>query len=75
MTSSDVPARLGPKATGFGLARAGFGFLKSWAKPKPTITAWPWPGLAQAKAFGTNSHQIFVSGSQSLRGPGKIIYL
>ena len=27
-----------------GLAQGGFGFLKSWARPKPSLRAWPWPG-------------------------------
>jgi hypothetical protein len=48
----------------------GFGFRESWAEPKPPLTAWPWPGLAQAAAFGTHSRQIPVSRSGGGRGHG-----
>ena len=40
-----------PESRGFGLARAGFGFVKSQARPKPPVTAWLRLGLAQAAAF------------------------
>ena len=43
-TDSLALAQLGPSP--------GFGFLKTWARPKPPLMAWPWPGLAQALAFG-----------------------
>ena len=40
-----------PESRGFGLARAGSGFVKPQAKPKPPLTAWLRLGLAQAAAF------------------------
>ena len=43
-----------PESRGFGLARAGFGFVKSQARPKPPVTAWLRLGLAQAAAFVSN---------------------
>jgi len=43
---------------GFGPAWGGFGFLKSWAEPKPPLMAWLWPGLAQAAAFGRQHRYV-----------------
>ena len=40
-----------PESRGFGLARAGSGFVKPQAKPEPPLTAWLRLGLAQAAAF------------------------
>jgi hypothetical protein len=34
-----------------GLAQAALACLDSWAEPKPSARAWPWPGPAWAMAF------------------------
>ena len=46
---SDVPAWLGPKAPALAFSRPGPG-------QSPPLMAWPWPGLAQAVAFGIQYH-------------------
>ena len=43
---SDVPAPAWPGSPGFGLALDGSGFVKSQARPKAEMLAWP--GLALA---------------------------
>ncbi|KAG2033658.1 hypothetical protein BDR03DRAFT_1014173 [Suillus americanus] len=44
--SSDVHGPAWPESRGFGLASDGFGFEELRARPKPSITAWLWPGSA-----------------------------
>ena len=51
MMISAVHGPAWPESRGFGLARAGSGFVKPQAKPKPPLTAWLRLGLAQAAAF------------------------
>jgi len=43
---SDVHGPAWPESHGFGLASDGFGFEELQARPKPSMTAWLWPGLA-----------------------------
>ena len=50
----------GPESRGFGLAQAGFGFVKSQARPKSPLTAWLRLGLAQAAAFEDKKYFLFI---------------
>jgi hypothetical protein len=39
---------------GPGLALWSSDFVKTWGRPKPSLGAWIWLGLAQTPAFGMN---------------------
>jgi hypothetical protein len=56
---SDVHGPAWPESRGFGLASDGFGFEELRARPKPSMTAWLWPGLAWAAAQALKTEKWF----------------